>query len=70
MKVKDFRIWKFIYRYKYIFVFDLASYNPHLQLLCERRNVKVCLSDNLNLLDSSYFKYHGIWVLVKDQRVT
>lgn len=36
--------------------------------MCDRKNMKICLPDNLSLLDSSYFKSHGIWVLEKDQR--
>lgn len=57
-----------ICRFKCRFVFGLVSHNPHIQLLCDRENMKICLLDNLSFLDSRHFKSHEIWVLEKDQR--
>lgn len=36
--------------------------------MCDRKNMKICLPDNLSLLDSNYLKSREIWLLVKDQR--
>lgn len=48
----------------------MASHNPFFQLLCDSKNLKICLPDNHSLLDSSHFKSDGIWVLEKGERLT
>lgn len=48
----------------------MASHNLFFQLLCDSKNLKICLPDNHSLLDSSHFKSDGIWVLEKGERLT